>query len=641
MERELDLNKGFTLGHWTVLPDRGLLRADGVEERVEPMVMRVLVALAGAGGDVLSKDQLIETVWDGRAQSDEPLNRCISVLRRKLGDDSRNPAFVENIPRRGYRLMQPAQPLAAAAGGNVDSAEPAQRPAGATDRRVRIGGAAAAVVAIVIAIVVAIGLVDREPVRETSNGEQTLAVFPFACADGTEAALCFGFSEELTSTLLRAENIRIVKRTRPLSGEIEREATNSGVDGLVSGSVQRIGDRLRITTEIIDGDGGYVLTSEPVDGSVDDVFQLQEEVARRIAAAVVGETDVPVRAGTRPPSFEAFQAYARGQYQFERRELASIRAAIELFEEAIRLDPMFGPAYLRLSFAYLLLPEYDSNLAVETMYDIAEARTLAGIAADPSIEDAAGTVFGFIHHKRGNWTEATQAFERAVNAETLYPLAHHWYSKLLATVGRMDESLEHAKRAHELDPDRAIIISRLAIAHFWLSNMDEAGRYFSIANSMVLEAPIHDMAYALYLIQTGDFEASGRYTKIGLEKNGLQSDWVDTVFAGIADPAQRDDAIAMAMALEADGRLASYIVMTIWVLLGDTERAIATAMSVEGIGQEFETGFEVLFSDVLAEVRTHPLFPDLLDKAGLGAYWDEFGCSLNNGRVDCGEPPII
>ena len=98
MERENDLNKGFTLGHWTVLPNRGLLRADGVEERVEPLVMRVLVALAEAGGEVLSKDELIDTVWDGRAQSDEPLNRCISVLRRKLGDDSRNPTFVENIP---------------------------------------------------------------------------------------------------------------------------------------------------------------------------------------------------------------------------------------------------------------------------------------------------------------------------------------------------------------------------------------------------------------------------------------------------------------------------------------------------------------------------------------------------------------
>ena len=158
---------------------------------------------------------------------------------------------------------------------------------------------------------------------------------------------------------------------------------------------------------------------------------------------------------------------------------------------------------------------------------------------------------------------------------------------------------------------------------------------------MVLEAPIHDRAYALYLIQTGDYEASSRYTKIGLEKNGLESGWVDPVFAAFVDVARRDEAIAIATALEADGRLASYIVMTVWALLGDTDRAIATAMSVEGIGQEFETGFEVLFSDVLAEVRAHPLFPELLDKAGLGAYWDELGCTRSNGRVDCGETPTI
>ncbi len=636
MERENDLNKGFTLGHWTVLPNRGLLRADGVEERVEPLVMRVLVVLAEAGGEVLSKDQLIDTVWDGRAQSDEPLNRCISVLRRKLGDDSRNPTFVENIPRRGYRLMLPAEPLVAAGQPAPAPAAEPQAPTASLDRRVWLGAAA-----LLVAVIAGLAFALREPPAAAPGAGQTLAVYPFSCAAGTEAALCFGFSEELTSTLLRAENIRIVKRTQPLAGSDEPGALNSGIDGLVSGSVQRIGDRLRIATEIIDAQGGYVLASNTLDGSVADVFRLQEDVARSIAAAVSGEPDVPVRAATSSPSFEAFQAYARGQYQFERRDLASIRAAIELFQEAIELDPSFGPAYLRQSFAYLLLPEYDSDLDVETMYDIAEATTRDGIAADPSIEDAAGTVFGFTHHKRGNWAEATRAFERAVNAETLYPLAHHWYSKLLATVGRMEESLLHAKRAHELDPDRAIIISRLAIAHFWLSNMDEAGRYFSIANSMVLEAPIHDMAYALYLIQTGDFEASSRYTKIGLEKNGLESGWVDGVFPGFADPARRDEAMAIATALEADGRLASYIVMTIWVLLGDTDRAMATAMAVEGIGQEFETGFEVLFSDVLAEARSHPLFPELLDKVGLSAYWDELGCARGNGRVDCGDSPTI
>ena len=636
MDRDFDLRKGFLLGHWTVLPDRGLLRGDDAEERVEPLVMRVLVALADAGGDVLTKDELIETVWDGRAQSDEPLNRCISVLRRKLGDDSRNPSFVENIPRRGYRLMQPVRPLAP-----VEAPKPANPSAAdvakPSSNRSLVGVAAG----VVIAIVLAVAFAGRKSPPPAADGIQTLAVYPFSCAEGTDAALCFGFSEELTSTLLTAENIRVVKRSRPLSDGAEAAPSGNPVDGLVSGSVQRIGDRLRIAMEIIDGPDGFVVLSDTVDGSVADVFQLQEQVARRIAAAVVGESNTPVSATTRPASFDAFQAYARGQYQFERRDLASIRQAIELFEEAIRLDPMFGPAYLRLSFAYLLLPEYDSELSVETMYDIAEARTLAGIAADPSIEDAAGTVFGFIHHKRGNWTEATRAFERAVNAETLYPLAHHWYSKLLATVGRMDASLQHAKRAHELDPDRAIIISRLAIAHFWLSNMEEAGRYFSVANSMVLEAPIHDMAYALYLLQTGSFEESIRSTKVGLQKNGLESGWVDAVFAGFVDAGQRDNAVAIATALEEDGRLASYVVMTIWVLLGDTDRALATAMSVEGIGQEFETGFEVLFSDVLADVRAHASFHELLERAGLTAYWREMGCKWQGGRVSCDDEPLI
>ena len=107
MTTETELRKGFLLGSWEVLPDRGLLRDGKNQEHLEPLVMRVLLALAEQQGEVLGKDELIDHVWDGRALSDEPLNRCISILRRKLGDDRRDPKYIQNIPRLGYRLMMP------------------------------------------------------------------------------------------------------------------------------------------------------------------------------------------------------------------------------------------------------------------------------------------------------------------------------------------------------------------------------------------------------------------------------------------------------------------------------------------------------------------------------------------------------
>jgi DNA-binding winged helix-turn-helix (wHTH) protein len=100
-----DLIKGFEFGPWTVLPERDLIR-DGDEQRhIEPMVMNVFVVLASHGGGVVTRDQLIDAVWDGRPQADEVITRCISALRRGLGDDAKTPKYIETLQKRGYRVM--------------------------------------------------------------------------------------------------------------------------------------------------------------------------------------------------------------------------------------------------------------------------------------------------------------------------------------------------------------------------------------------------------------------------------------------------------------------------------------------------------------------------------------------------------
>ena len=104
-----ELKKGFELGPWQVLPDRGLLRDGEEEQHVEPLPMDVLVVLASHPGEVVSPDLLIDEVWDGRPVTDEVITRCISVLRRSLGDDARNPTYIETVQKRGYRLKMPVK----------------------------------------------------------------------------------------------------------------------------------------------------------------------------------------------------------------------------------------------------------------------------------------------------------------------------------------------------------------------------------------------------------------------------------------------------------------------------------------------------------------------------------------------------
>jgi len=625
MSTYTDLRRGFELGPWKVLPDRGLLRDGEREEHLEPKPMDVLVVLAARQGEVLSKDDLNDAVWDGRAQGDEPLQRAIAQLREKLGDDARSPTYIETITRRGYRLKatvvlpQPPAPPGEDAGDSGVS-------------RWRWAAAAAAVVA--VGLLVYYLAPDRSPTVDTPM--QSVAVFPFQCPGNTAEYLCFGFSEELTSTLLQAQNIKVVKSRNPMprNGSDREIATALNVDGLLTGSVQQIDERVKIAAELVDArDGGRVVLSDTLEGSVSDIFRLQEQVASVIARSIRGSAQPVLRAASEPTSFEAFQAYARGQLEFDVRNLEAIERAIALFEETIRLDPLFGPAYLRLAYAYLLLPDYDPNISAEAMYELATARTDAGIEADPSILEPAGTVFGFIHHKRGEWLKATEAFEMAVSAQTVYPIAHHWYSRLLGTVGRLDEALAHARRAHELDPDSAVLISRLAIASFWVGDLETAGRYFGMASKMRLDAPIHYLAYALYLVRVGQTDAAKAIARASLEVNRVDSTWSDTIIDGISDPSRRAEAVATFEQVAASGMLGEYIEMTVWALLGEVDRAMDTAMSVPEWGESFE--LEVVFSPDLAALRAHPRFPELLERAGLLAYWRAIGCEWRSEGLAC------
>ena len=612
------LRRGFSLGPWQVLPDRGLLRRGDAEQHVEPLVMNVLVALAERGGEVATREWLLEAVWPHRVMTDEPLNRCISLLRRQLGDDSRNPTYIENIPRVGYRLIVPVELPAGPAASGPDAGGRMPRPL-------------VAAVIVIVAIGAGLGLREWLSPSPQPGPVSSVAVFHFSCAAGTADFLCFGFSEQLTSTLLEAGTATVVKLPDPYPPS----PPGLDVDALLFGQVQQVGGQLRIAAEAHDTRDGRVLALKTFDGSIGDLFALQEQVATWFERQIRGDDTATLLSSSRPAQSEAFIAYAQGLYQFERRSRASIEESIRLFEETIRVDPAFGPAYLRLAYALLLLPEYDGALSVADMYDRAAAITSEGIGADPGIEGPAATVFGFIHHKRGEWLDAHAAFGRAISADTVYPLTHNWYSRFLATVGRMDEARSQAERAYLLAPQNPTNASRLAITHFWIGDLETAAQYFDIANKLGQESPIHDLAYSMFLIRTGDVDAARQSARAGLVEYGFDASWVDPVFDGVGDPALRDAAIEIVAELEQEGELARYIVMSLWAVLDAPDRAMATAFTLEGIGQDFETGLEVMFSNELRALHALPDFPRLLELYGLSAYWRQIGCDWSRGGLDC------
>jgi DNA-binding winged helix-turn-helix (wHTH) protein/TolB-like protein/Tfp pilus assembly protein PilF len=624
------LMQGFQMGPWFVMPERGQLRRDAKKEHIEPLVMDVLVALAVRQGEVLSNDQLIEAAWGGRAVTDDVIVRCIAVLRRNLGDKARAPEYIENIPRRGYRLMMPVT-----LENQTTSEDPAMLVPEPKAKPAYYWPLIAGFVAVALIYFFAI---VQPPVPPVDSGIQSLAVFPLACAAEDEI-VCYSFVDELVSQLLQAQdenNIKVVRSREgfPEDPGAETVADELDVDSIFIGSLSRSGDGMRISVEILDRREGFVVWSKVYDGPSDDVINIRSKLVADAVVKLIGDKAELLQADSRPNSIAALDAFSAGQYELSSRSAVSIARAIDLFEKTIALDENFAPAYVRLAYAYMLLPEYDMSASSTLMYEKALSSADAAVQKDSAMMGPAQTVYGFIYHKRGQWTRATEAHLQAISAKTVYPISHQLYSRLLSSVGRLDASLAEARKAHEIEPQQAVQISRLAITYFWLDDLENADIYFRRSDShKEYEAPVHDLAYSLFNIRSGDFDKAANEAIVGLEKYGLDSSWVKPVFEGIHNPEMRDQAHAIVEQMAESGNLVARVEISLWALLGDADRAIEVAKRLEDFGEVFEA--ELMFIPQFAIVREHPDFPALLDAVGLTAYWRDNDCEWQSDHVVC------
>lgn len=616
-----DLRKGFELGPWQVLPDLGVLRQGETEQRLEPMVMNVLVLLASGGGDVVTSDQIVDVVWGGRATAPEAIVQKIKVLREKLGDDPREPKFIQTIPKIGYRLVcEVTVPTAA-------EAEPAAAFFPAYLWPI-IGGLLAIVM---IAVVV---LANRGGKLQELGAVRSVAVCPFANkSTDADEPFVFGFREQLISTLSREPQLRIIKR----SCNDASAAADDSIDYVVTGSVQRAGGLVRITAKL-EASNGEIPWSESIDGKseeVEEVFGMHERVANRVRIALLGESEDEITASSRPVNIEAYDLYQLGDFAFSKRSESELNRAVEFFKRAIEQDPKYGPAYLGLANSYVLLADYPST-DVQTMYALAIETANEGATRDPGIRDAAATVYGFVDTKRFKWAEAAKAFETAINSTTVYPTSHHWYSRFFANVGLLEKSLQQAKLAQEMDTASPILNARLGVAYHWLNDSVNAEKYYSRAADKEVGSWIHNLAYTLFLMREKRFEEARQKAKEALASYGQSTQWVDPVFDGFINPSDETsmaETFSAISAAAASGALPTNIELTLWALLGQGDKAMQAAWALKESGEYFEV--EIIFLDEFRVLREHAEFPEFLDSLGLTDYWKSIGCHWNGSKVIC------
>jgi TolB-like protein/DNA-binding winged helix-turn-helix (wHTH) protein/tetratricopeptide (TPR) repeat protein len=460
----------FKLGEWLVQPQLNLLSLNGQGVRIEPKQMQVLLCLAEQAGDVVSKEHLIQVVWDGRFVSDEVLTSTVCELRKALGDEARKPRFIQTVPKRGYRLIAAVSPVPG----------PESQPLRVADRQVTTACAQPShsrfddarvhswwkrwplvVALLLLATMTALLIGWRQMRRADSPPIESLAVLPFKDLSG-DASPDF-FAESLTEALIaglaKLKPLRVISHTsvvhyKTSDQSVSEIARELGVDAVLEGSVLREGERVRITVRLTDAATRQYLWAESYGRDVRGLFALQAEIAQGIAEQVqlsVTLAAQPPGPGDRAVDPSAYEAYLRGRLMWNRRTEEDTKKALEYFEQAIRLDPDFAPAYAGLADAYALLTSYN-QLSPSDAFPKARAAALRALQLDHDLAEAHASLGMVKLAYEWDWAGAEEGFKRAMTLNPNYTPAQLWYGQYLWAAGRLDEAIQAVKRAQELDP---------------------------------------------------------------------------------------------------------------------------------------------------------------------------------------------
>ena len=311
----------------------------------------------------------------------------------------------------------------------------------------------------------------------------TLAVLPFVNLGEEKNQEYFsdGFTEELITQLgqQQGEGARVValrsalgyrnteKRPRQIAQEL-------GVDYLLQGSVRRAGDRVRVTAHLVRGQDETHVWDHSYDRDVRDVLMLQRDVADAIAGGISLKLE-PGRPQPKPVVPEAYVAYLKGRFLWNKRTPQDLYRALEQFQAAARLDPAFAPTQVGIADCYALLGSAEmGTMAPREAMPLAKQAVLAALALDPSLAEAHASLGHIRLIYEWDWDGAEESFRRAIELNPGYATAHQWYALYLNARGRSVDALAELRTAEELDPLSPAVKSAVAEAHYFARRFDEA-----------------------------------------------------------------------------------------------------------------------------------------------------------------------
>ena len=498
----------------------------------------------------------------------------------------------------------------------------------------------AAYAAVVLVLMAALGylLYERGFGRaQAHDAHSSIAVLPFTNLSGDASRDYFsdGMSEELLNLLSRIPGLKVASRTSSFAYkgrnvDIREVGRELGVETVLEGSVRQSGDEVRITAQLIDAESGFHLWSETYERRLADIFQVQDEIAAAIVEKLrielaPREQALAVRDKAPTQNVEAYEIYLQGRAIWKRRGEQNLRQAIDLYQRAIALDPGFARAHAALASAYVVLPGYTAEQGDEQkLLPMAEQSARTALSIDPKIGEA-HAVLAQINSQQGDLLDAESGFFFAISLEPNEATPHHWYSILLGKVGRLQQALEQARRAHELDPTSAIIASNLSAAYLTLGDYEQALRYTKLSEDLGLSSA-HAGVRAAIALRRGEWDEA---KQLFMQQQGVPPEL--RPLAGRFVDAKRDPTLRPAVIAEIQafdpGIIPQAELVGSYIELGAVDLAYSLLFAQldkdPNAWQRWD--LSIAWGPEGAAFRRDPRFGELAQRMGLVDYWKQYG----------------
>jgi DNA-binding winged helix-turn-helix (wHTH) protein/tetratricopeptide (TPR) repeat protein len=435
-----------------------VLTSDGVPVPLAPKAFETLLALVEHRGRLIVKDELMTRVWPNTHVEEANLTQNVFTLRKVLGEKTGEGRYIETVPRRGYRFVASVREIK-----DEDVASSGAIPTGShhvADKCYRAG-------------------------------EKSIAVLPFRIIGPRthDEYLGLGLADALITKLsnLRQLAVRPTSAVCNYVGEgqdpisVGRELR---VDSVLEGSVQKIGERLRLTVQLVSVAEGSTLWAEKFDERFTDIFALEdsisEQVARTLTLKLANEEKLYLkRPHTR--SSKAYKHYLKGRFFWNKsrffwkkqRTAQALRQSVEFFEQAIKTDANYALAYAGLADSYILLSTFNVMLPDECLL-LAKKAALKALEVDGRLAEAHCSLATVHTLYDWDWLAAKREYELALELNPHYVTARHWYAKYLAKVGNHAAAMSEINQAQELDPLSLVLMTETGRLSFFARRYDQA-----------------------------------------------------------------------------------------------------------------------------------------------------------------------